>query len=199
MSKETLVMIDTDQEITKIVQKMKRLHDQLGAPEVFRKALNDTGRKVRKQIIKDAKGRYALSNKKVLTDKSKGGPELLTASKSNLMATIRSRGPMQDIMTFMTRPNTDTGAAAAKVLNASSMKELQTGDLKAFVAQFASGHVAIVRRTGPARLPVKKLLSPSVPHMLNNEEIREKAAAMTYDLLQAEIEKHIAKVLGNAA
>ena len=67
------------------------------------------------------------------------------------------------------------------------------------MATFASGHTAIVQRRGPERLPVKKLLSPSVPHMLNNEEVRAKAAAMTYDILQQEIEKQIEKVWAKSA
>lgn len=199
MSEETLLQIDTDQELAKIIQKMNTLHDQLAAPDIFRKALNSAGRRVRKQIVADAKEQYAIKDKKALKDKSKGAPELLSATMSSMYATIRSRGPMQDIMAFMTRPNTKTGAAAAKVLNSSAMKELQIDNLKAFVATFASGHVAIVQRRGPERLPVKKLLSPSVPHMLNNEEVRAKAAAMTYDILQQEIEKQIEKVWAKSA
>lgn len=199
MSKESLVVIDTDHELTKIISKLNGLRNQLGAPDAFRKALNSTGRAVRKQIIKDAKGEYAISDRKALTDKKKGGPELLPASTSTLAATIRSRGPMQDIMAFMTRPNSETGAAAAKVLNSSQMKSLEVDGLKAFVARFSSGHVAIVQRLGPERLPVKKLLSPSVPHMLNNEAVRSKAEAMTYEMLQREIERQIDKVWRKSA
>ncbi|MGI6027888.1 MAG: hypothetical protein ACOX81_00580 [Candidatus Heteroscillospira sp.] len=199
MSKETLLQIDTDQELAKIIQKMNTLHDQLAAPDIFRKALNAAGRKVRKQMVADAKEQYAIKDTKALKDKAKGAPEFLSASTSNLTARIRARGPMQDIMAFMTRPNTKTGAAAAKVLNSSAMKELQIENLKAFVATFASGHTAIVQRRGPERLPVKKLLSPSVPHLLNNEKVRAKAAEMTYDILQQEIEKQIAKVWAKTA
>lgn len=199
MSEENLLIIDTNEELAKIVQKMARLQDQLAAPDIFRKALNSAGRKVRKQIVKDAKGRYAIKDKTTLSNKSKGAPELLAATTTSLTATIRSRGTMQDIMAFMTRPNTATGAAAAKVLNSSPMKELEIGDLKAFVARFASGHVAIMQRKGPERLPLKKLLSPSVPHMLGNEEVRTKAASMTYEILQEEIEKQIAKVWAKSA
>ena len=104
---------------------------------------------------------------------------------------------MQDIMTFMTRPNTVTGAAAAKVLKNGSMKDLEKGDLKAFVTRFASGHVAIVQRRGKERMPIKKLLSPAVPHLLNNEEVRTQAEVLAYDILQNEIQKRIQKI--NAA
>ena len=199
MSEQAILQIDTDEELKKIMRQLKSLPDQIAAPNILKNALNSTARQVRKQFIKDVKGQYALSDTSVLRQEKKGGLKVLGASVSTLYATIRSRGPMQDIMTYMTRPNKDTAAAAAKVLNSSAMKSLELGNIKAFFTQFKSGHIAIVQRKGPERLPVKKLLSPAVPHLLNNEEVRATATAMTYDLLQAEISKHIAKVLGNAA
>lgn len=194
MSEESLLVIDADKELEKIITKVNGLRNQIGATDTLRKALNTAGRAARKQIIKDAKGEYAISDRKALTDKKKGGPVLLPASTTTLAATIRSRGSMQDIMAFMTRPNRETGAAAAKVLNSSPMKDLEINGLKAFVTQFSNEHVAIVQREGKERLPVKVLYSPSVPHMLGNEAVRSKAAAMTYDILQQEIERQIEKV-----
>lgn len=102
---------------------------------------------------------------------------------------------MQEIMAFMTRPNQGSGAAAAQVLASGSMKPLEVDGLKAFATRFASGHVAIVQRKGADRLPIKKLLSPAVPHMLGNETVRSKAEALAYEALQAEIDKRIQKVL----
>ncbi|MEG1592802.1 MAG: hypothetical protein RR350_00245, partial [Oscillibacter sp.] len=46
---------------------------------------------------------------------------------------------------------------------------------------------------------VKKLLSPAVPHLLGNEEIRAAAAEMAYTTLQVELRKRIAKVLEKSA
>ncbi len=105
---------------------------------------------------------------------------------------------MQDIMTFMTKPNTKTGAAAAQVLASGGMKPLEMDGLKAFVTKFASGHVAIVQRKGADSLPVKKLLSPAVPFMLGNETVRGQAEALAYKTLQDEIDKRIQKALSKA-
>lgn len=190
MSEESILQIDTDEELAKIMAKLDGLPEMLGAPKILKNALNSTARKVRQQIIKDSKGRYALKQKKALQSESK----ILSASASTLEATVLSKGPMRDIMDFMTQPNTKTGAAAAKVLNESSMKPLEAGDLKAFITTFRSGHTAIVQRRGAERLPVKKLLSPAVPHMMGNEEVRAQAEAMAYANLQREIEKRIEQV-----
>jgi len=195
---EAIISIDVEEELQKIIQRLNRLQDQIAAPNILKNALNATARKVRKQLVKDAKGEYAIKNAKVLKDESQGAPKVLTASTANMSAAIRSRGPMQDIMTFMTKPNTKTGAAAAQVLASGGMKPLEMDGLKAFVTKFASGHVAIVQRKGADRLPVKKLLSPAVPFMLGNETVRSQAEALAYETLQAEIDKRIQKALSKA-
>lgn len=192
---ETLLEIDVDEELKKIIQRLDSLPDQIAAPNILKNAINATARKVRKRIVKDVKGEYAIKNEKILTDESEGAPKVLTATPSNTSAAIRSRGPMQEIMAFMTRPNQGSGAAAAQVLASGSMKPLEVDGLKAFATRFASGHVAIVQRKGADRLPIKKLLSPAVPHMLGNETVRSKAEALAYEALQAEIDKRIQKVL----
>ena len=199
MSEQDILVIDADGENEKIIQRLDKIKDRLGAPDSLQKAVKTTAQKVRRQIVKDAKGHYALTDESGLKNRSKGAPKVSSSKGAEISSTIISKGPMQDIMAFLTQPNTKTGAAAAQVLNDSAPKKLEKGDLKAFVTRFANGHVAIVQRKGPERLPVKKLLSPAVPHMLGNDIVRAKATAMAYDLLQAEIEKHIAKVLGNAA
>lgn len=196
MSQLVALEIDTEAEIQKIIQKLDNLQDQIGSPKILKNALNSTARKVRRQLVQDVPKEYSLKDKKALRDENRGGPKVLTATAADLTATVRSRGGMQDIMAFMTKPNTRTGAAAAKVLNASGMKPLEMGDLKAFVTTFASGHTAIVQRRGSSRLPVKKLLSPAVPHLLGNEKVRERAEAMAYETLVAEIDKRIAKITG---
>lgn len=195
---EALLEIDVDEELRKIIQRLDRLPDQIAAPNILKNALNATTRKVRKQIVKDAQGQYAIKNARTLKDEKQGAPKVLTATAASTSAAIRSRGPMQDIMAFMTRPNQGIDAAAAQVLASGSMKSLEKDGLKAFVTRFANGHVAIVQRKGTDRLPIKKLLSPAVPHMLGNETVREQAEALAYETLQAEIDKRIAKVLEKA-
>ncbi len=195
---EAMIRIDVEGELQKIIQQLNSLPDQIAAPNILKNAVNSTARKVRKQLVKDAKGEYAIKDTKALKDESLGGPKVLTATTANMSAAIRSRGPMQDIMAFMTRPNTKTGAAAAQVLASGGMKPLEMDGLKAFITKFASGHVAIIQRKGADRLPVKKLLSPAVPFMLGNETVREKAETLAYETLQSEIDKRIQKVLGKA-
>ena len=193
MSDQSILQIDTDEELARVMRQLKTLPQQLGAPNVLKNALNSTARKVRRQIIKDSKGRYALKEKKALQSESK----IISASASTLEAAVLAKGPMRDIMDFMTQPNTDTAAAAAKVLNSGAMKPLEAGGLKAFITTFRSGHTAIVQRRGAE--PVKKLLSPAGPHMMGNEEVRAEAEALAYETLQREIGKRIEQLTGARA
>lgn len=213
---ESLIRIDVEEELQRIIAQLDRLQDQVAAPNLLKNALNATARKVRKQIVKDAKGQYAIKDTGILKDEKQGAPKVLTATVASMSAAVRSRGPMQDIMAFMTRPNQGTGAAAAQVLVSGGMKPLEKGNLKAFVTTFASGHTAIVQRDPPKQYGsgrsaragryganadmtrIKKLLSPAVPFMLGNETVRSQAEALAYETLQAEIDKRIAKGLGKA-
>ena len=145
MSDQSVLQIDTDEELARVMRQLKTLPQQLGAPNVLKNALNSTARKVRRQIIKDSKGRYALKEKKALQSESK----ILSASASTLEAAVLAKGPVQ--------------------------------------------------RRGAERLPVKKLLSPAVPHMMGNEEVRAEAEALAYETLQREIGKRIEQLTGAKA
>lgn len=201
MSKD-VIEIDIESEIQKIIRQLDSVPNQIASPKLLKNALNSAARKVRKQMVQDVKGEYAVTKQKILRDKAQGAPQVLTASTSSLASAIKSRGPMQEIMTFKTRPNTPTTAPAAQVLASGSLKLLETNGRKAFTVTFTnkksdgsdSTHTAIVDRQGKARFPLKKLLSPSVPHMLNNEAVRGPAEDMTYELLQAEIQRRIEKI-----
>ena len=200
------IEIDTEAQLAAIIRKLDSLPDKIAAPNILKNAINATARKVRKQITKDAAGVYAIKDKAILKQKDQGAPQVYTASASDLTATIRSRGPMQD-----------TGAAAAQVLQSGSVKLLEANGLKAFVTTFASGHTAIVQRHPPAEYSagrgsrsqkygeradmtkIKKLLSPAVPHMLGNEEVMAQAEQLTFSTLEAEVQKRIDKAMAERA
>ncbi len=189
-----MLSIDTDKELTAIIQKLNGLPNQIASPAILTGAINTAAKRVRTRLKKDLVKRYALQDTSILTKTSEGGLQVINASTSSVTATIKSKGPMTDVMDFLTSPNTKTGAAAAQVLNSGSLKLLETGDRKAFTTQFKSGHIAIVQRKGDDKLPVKKITSPAVPHMLGNEEVRAQAEELAYTYIQAEIEKRIAKL-----
>ena len=96
------------------------------------------------------------------------------------------KNAVNELADFKYKDNTSTDAARGKVLKASGLKSLQKGNLKAFITKFGSGHVSVVQRKGTSRLPLKKLLSPSIPTMVGNE-------AKVYGIVKPNIEKNLQK------
>ena len=195
---------DTQAEIVRIGQRLERLAFQ--APDILRLSINAAARKVRKQITKDAAETYTI-DESILKDRSKGAPKVQTAKPGNIEAVIRSKGPVNDLIDFLVRPGSD--GAKAKVLKSGGMKPLERGGAKAFIGRFQSSHTAVLHRIKKYGYPsggqwpdmtrIKKLLGPSVPSMLGNEEIQEKTRTMLYTVLDQEIEKRINKAIRQSA
>ena len=87
---EAMIHIDVEGELQKIIQRLNSLPDQIAAPNILKNALNATARKVRKQIVKDAKGQYAIKDTGILKDEKQGAPKVLTATAASMSAAIRS-------------------------------------------------------------------------------------------------------------
>ena len=167
------------------------------APTVLKQALNATAKDARSMLAEQAKDIYVVQKSrfnKAMTIKN--------ASAKKLEAIVKATGSPLELIDFKASPKKpSTGAArpsitTAKVLTSSSMKRLEVGGVKAFVAQFRSGHVSIVQRRGAERLPIKKLLSPSIPKMIGNEkEVYGKVKPEIASLLDSNIRKYIAKTI----
>ena len=105
------IEVDTQAEIVRIGQRLERLAFQ--APGILRLSINAAARKVRKQITKDVEGTYTIKEE-ILKDRKKGAPTLQTAKPGNVEAVIRSKGPVNDLIDFLTRPTTAAGPCPAR-------------------------------------------------------------------------------------
>ena len=190
---ESVIQIDEQAEIQKIIRQLNTLPNQLKAPGVLASAINATANEMKRKIGQRTRKRYAISDKKILTDKKRGGMYLERAKGADPSATLISRGGMVEVMAYMTRRNTETTAAMLKVLNESAMTALEVDGRKAFEATFQSGHTAIVQRVGRARLPVKSLMAPAVPMLYG--KTYEEATQDYYSILQKHIQREVERVL----
>lgn len=190
---ESVIQIDEQAEIQKIIRQLNTLPNQLKAPSVLASAINATANEMKRKIGQRTRKRYAISDKKILTDRKQGGMYLERAKGADTSATLISRGGMVEVMAYMTRRNTETTAAMLKVLNESAMTALEVDGRKAFEATFQSGHTAIVQRVGRARLPVKSLMAPAVPMLYG--KTYEEATQDYYSILQKHIQREVERVL----
>lgn len=190
---ESVIQIDEQAEIQKIIRQLNTLPNQLKAPGVLASAINATANEMKRKIGQRTRKRYAISDKKILTDRKRGGMYLERDKGADTSATLISRGGMVEVMAYMTRRNTETTAAMLKVLNESAMTALEVDGRKAFEATFQSGHTAIVQRVGRARLPVKSLMAPAVPMLYG--KTYEEATQDYYSILQKHIQREVERVL----
>lgn len=190
---ESVIQIDEQAEIQKIIRQLNTLPNQLKAPGVLASAINATANEMKRKIGQRTRKRYAISDKKILTDRKRGGMYLERAKGADTSATLISRGGMVEVMAYMTRRNIETTAAMLKVLNESAMTALEVDGRKAFEATFQSGHTAIVQRVGRARLPVKSLMAPAVPMLYG--KTYEEATQDYYSILQKHIQREVERVL----
>lgn len=78
---QTILQIDTQVEIEKIVRQLDTLPNKLKAPSVLASAINATANEMKKKIGQRARKRYAISDKKILTKKDRGGMYLERATR----------------------------------------------------------------------------------------------------------------------
>lgn len=182
------IEIDMKKQVAAIEKSLGSLKKK--APSVLTKAINVTAKDARTDLTKKAQEAYAVKG-----GKFNKAMKLKNATTGRLTATLRATGSAMELKDFKVSPasvptqTTRPDITKAKVLKGSGMKPLQMGTLKAFVAKFRSGHVSVVQRRGPARLPLKKLLSPAIPQMLGSER-------KVYGVVKPQIEKNLQKNIG---
>lgn len=157
------------------------------APKVLKMAINDTARKARSRLAKEAQKTYAV--KAVGFNKVM---QLKMATNNHFVAIIRARGEKIPLGKFSHRKGT-LGAefyfnptlhryqagkggisASAKVLKSSGYKTTESADRKWFSAKMKSGHSGIFQRNEGMRRKQKGEISEkmalSIPQMLGSEK-----------------------------
>lgn len=192
-----------DNELKKIEERFGNMNND--AKDVLKKAINNTAKKARLRITKQAQMTYSARQ-----GRFNKHMKIQNARKTNLIAVIRAAGEATELMDYKTsptrvpNPKSRPDVTKAKVLRESSMKDLEKGDIKAFIVRFKSGHVSVAQRvpgermkSNPKKERLRKLLSPSIPQMLGNEKkVYDTVQPHIYNDLQENINRHIEIVLG---
>jgi len=202
-SNETRVDIDVN-----LHKHLKAIERQLGdlkskAPRTLTNAINIASRKVRAQILKDARKRYDLKDKAELKTPA---IRMSAARVGEQTAQLFTSGKKKEIKEFdLQLTSLDSEAYSARVLKSSAPKSF-TKKPKPFAMQFQSGHTAIVVRvpgkhmqSDPKKEAVRKLLSPSLPSMVGKAALQDGGAEeLFWQMLPASIEKAVANTLKKA-
>lgn len=180
--------------------------------QVLKTAINDTAKQTMQLLINTAAQKYAIRDKQAI----KKTMTLEKAKVSKLVATITSKGRVNELYNFRVNPNVYVrgggvpGGYKGQVVKAGRGKKLTlkpgaSGDqYRAFIVRYKSGHMTVGQRVPGKRMKsnrrkefVKSLLSPSMPKMLGGDNgVYNIINPQIYTMLQTNIQKQILRYLG---
>lgn len=203
-----LVLISADS--TSIRKLFEKLVDDKDSKQALKKALNETAKQAVKALEEKAQDTYTVKNKGF-----KNAMKIKKATVNKTAAILHTAGEPLPIMDFKT--SRARGTVKAQILKNGSLKNLQKGNLKAFVNNVADKnqkrkkdtkkgkkgsavrHYSVAQREGQDRLPIKTLFSNSIPIMIGNErKVFGIVEPHIGENLQINLAKFVGEVLGKA-
>ncbi len=184
------IFVDTKQ-INQVTIGLKSLEKQM--PGAAASAINRTVDYVNTKLARIVVAEYAIKASDV-----KGTIKKNKASKSNLSASLTSRGHTLSMSHFPFTPKQPgiRKAVKVKIKKNSGMKAINT-DPKAFVQKMKNS-LNVYKRVGKERKPVVVLRTISVPQMISNEKveqaIQQEAGKKLVERIEHEIEYRLNKI-----
>lgn len=215
-----VVNVDVEDALEVIRQGLGEFSDR--APDVLRRALNDTAKRAGKELAQKAQSRYAVKNagfnKQI---------KYTNATKARLSAELRAKGETTPVSSFKAspaRPRASSQGSAAVRISVKKANGMRTvsgrGGALAFVTKFQSGHVAVVQREPPRtytssgwsarqakwkeyqrhsgkldRTRIQELYGPSVPMMLKQTGVDEGYLEGMQPKIQEYLQEAISKAI----
>lgn len=208
MAIEFIQMNDLGDQIEKI---QKQLTGELAerGPDVLMDALLAAGRSIRKRVVKEANERYDYNKYgKKLPATNKTLKINIGKGRNEKYFRMISKGPMSELADFMVTPNVKSGkrptAYSARVLKGGATDAF-TKSPKPFLVYVKAGNkgarhlIFAYRAKGKKRLPLEKVLAPSVPSMLKNAGLYEISQEQMKSVIDHEVDKSINRMLKKAA
>lgn len=115
------------------------------------------------------------------------------ASRGNLEASLESKGGRLPLSTFTHRPTTDTTGANRRQVRVSVKK----GGLKPLGQAFVHNG-RILQRLGRTSYPVQQKFGPSIPSMLDNDEVVDKVVETMGKSVEKRLEHEVGRLLDGA-
>ncbi|MCM3567854.1 phage tail protein [Neobacillus mesonae] len=184
------VSVRLDRRTVREVQ--RRLGDMSSkAPNVLASSLNRAVTNVASNISKELRKEYTVKTTDIKNtlDKTK-------ASRSNLRAVVRSQGELIPLDKFKVSPKT-VQPKRKKPIKIGVKKDGIKPVLHAFVTDING--IKVFERMGKPRLPIRRLFGPSVPQMLNNEEVRNRINHEGYQMFNRRLDHEINRILNTGS
>jgi hypothetical protein len=137
------------------------------ARPIIAKAINRATRGIRTDAARQARSEYNIRARQV-----RGSFVVTPAKKNRLYAAAVSKGGAISLRHFNPQPSNPGRRPKAGVsVKVSRTRKKIPGS---FVARMPNGTLGVFQRSGRSRLPIKKLYGPSVPQMLDHDNVLPK-------------------------
>lgn len=163
-----------------------------GVPKGFETAmsrsLNRALQEGRTAAIRETTARYTVKASEV-----RPTFKMTTAHKKNLTASLESKGASLTLSTFAHSPKTDTTGANRKQIRVAVKKS----GLKPLGQAFVHNG-RILQRLGRTSYPVQQKFGPSIPSMLDNDEVVDKVVETMGKSVEKRLEHEVGRLLDGA-
>ncbi|ECD6517303.1 hypothetical protein E2329_22820 [Salmonella enterica subsp. enterica] len=157
------------------------------APNVIANALNRAMTTVAASVSQETRKEYTIKATDIKATLSK-----TKATKSSMQAIVESQGGLVPLDKFQVSPKT-VQPLRKKPIKVGVKKNARKEVKGAFVADISGKKV--FTRTDKRRLPIKRLMGPSIPQMIGNEEVRNKINAAGFEQFNRRLPHEINRLL----
>ncbi|MFC4102914.1 phage tail protein [Paenibacillus xanthanilyticus] len=187
-------MIDAKADVAELRiagRRIKVLKETL--PRAMVPALNRVGQQVKTRASRKVRETYDIKAKEINQRVT-----LRRSTKDSMITDLRWRGGNLPIIKFRTNPNKprDPMKPPPKVLRASVKRSGMKPVPGAFVTKVGRGeHLGVFKRAGRRRLPIREVMGPAVPVMVNNPEIIDDLETFARDTLDRRLDHEMTRQL----
>lgn len=198
-----MLQISIDSNIDEIEKKLSEITDR--SRLVMMRAMNRTARNIATTTKREVASRYFVKQKQV-ADTLK----ISKASKSNLEVAVVSRGEKLELEKFKVSPREPVKIISreertprvyrAAVKKAGGLKPLYGEKVsgkqsKPFFAITKKGTQGIFFRSRSRAYPIKQVMGPAIPQIIDNKEAMENIMKNANETLQKRIEHELSRVM----
>ncbi|MDF1536082.1 MAG: phage tail protein [bacterium] len=180
-----------------VKQAMLRLPDIRKVRRAASMALNRTGKGVVTEMDRGIREEYTIKRADV-----RDGVKSYTASESNLRFQVSGTTRKISLVKFQHRASRTRKKGVAgvrvRVKKAGGLKPVVgafPGRMKAGAGVGAAGNMAIFKRVGRTRLPIKRLTGPSVFKMADNDKVRRRMEKRATDQFDREFTRNLDRLM----
>ena len=162
---------------------------------VLSRAVNRTVTNVKSNISKQVRAGYVIKASDV-----KNSLHITKATTSKPYAIVRSAGKKIDLTKFRISPkepntkNPPRGGYKSQVKRTEGLKAVDRG----FLA-YTNGSLCFFQRISSSRMPVKRLMGPSIPEMINHPKIINYVEEQAGNMLESRLAHELERVMGAKA